>query len=830
MNAEDAFIPPQDQGSFFASGPASMVLSQLERGLEDASPVIVLTGEAGVGKTTVVREALARWGSRVTPVWFEPEAGAPPEKTLLKQIRAFGGHGRAKDERPELIARMAHALNDITHRGSTPMLIVDNADMYDIAMLAEVGRIESAAIAADRTLKLLLVGEPRLTDILDKEELEILSQRLALACRLEPMEQADTRQYLNLRVGAQSPDAPNAFSRKAAREIHAVTRGVPSAINELAAGAQARANATNAGVVTPDHVRAVMAASRRSGSSPAAPRAATAPPPAPSAPPKPAATPPSGSMKRPAAQTPSGQMARPTQAPSGSHAKPNVAQTPSGQHVKPQSATPNAPGGPKHAEPVPARVKRVPPPPPPAEPVAEVEPPVDLDSSHPRVKEWVSRFTDGQPLKIGGPLPPLTDPSSIPDQPVFADEEELLLAPSEVPPTTVLQAPIPDELPLPPVPPAVMGPAPTVPDPAPPAPEPHAIDLPKDPPLVSADALAPPPLVLDEKPAEVTPSGSIKRPAGTPPPAASAPQPPKVAPQVAKAPPTARPSGSMPKPKQASNAPQGARPAQAKNAPPRAAKQPAAAPQPVPPAQKVAAAPKVAAQRPSAELPTVLTKKDVKAQESSKSSAPKSVAATTFADDDDATLPSPTVYRVLAALIPIVLILGMAGTAIVLSRRSAFDREPEEQQASAPTAASESVQAVPAVPVPTVTPAPPPLVVTPDTDVTASTRISTEAQATPDTQATPPIATAPPPPVEKPRYCLSVGTFLFSDRAHARTEQLSRLTHMKSWVVTTTADGSFTYRVMLGGFVKQSDAERMADKLLSSGLVSEAMVERLPPQ
>jgi cell division septation protein DedD len=132
--------------------------------------------------------------------------------------------------------------------------------------------------------------------------------------------------------------------------------------------------------------------------------------------------------------------------------------------------------------------------------------------------------------------------------------------------------------------------------------------------------------------------------------------------------------------------------------------------------------------------------------------------------------------------------------------------------------------------VPTVTPAPPPLVVTPDTDVTASTRISTEAQATPDTQATPPIATAPPPPVEKPRYCLSVGTFLFSDRAHARTEQLSRLTHMKSWVVTTTADGSFTYRVMLGGFVKQSEAERMADKLLSSGLVSEAMVERLPPQ
>ena len=373
MNAEDAFNPSPDQRSFFASGPASMVLSQLERGLEDASPVIVLTGELGVGKTAVVREAIARWGSRVTPVWFEPEAGAPPEKTLLKQIRAFGGHGRAKDERPELIARMAHALNDITKRGSTPMLIVDDAHKYDLEMLAEVGRIESAAIAADQTLKLLLVGDPLLTEILDREELEILSQRLALSCRLEPMEQADTRQYLNHRVGATNPDAPNAFSRKAAREIHTLTRGVPGAINALADDARARANATNAGVVTPDHVRAVSAATRRANPQPtpapnAKPQPQAAAPSAPPAPARPAASP-SRAIKRPAAQPPSGQHQRPdgpppgmperrvaqqrpaAPTPSGQQPRPSVAATPSAsapaasKPVAPQSATPNAPGG-----------------------------------------------------------------------------------------------------------------------------------------------------------------------------------------------------------------------------------------------------------------------------------------------------------------------------------------------------------------------------------------------------------------------------------------------------------------------------------------------------
>src|SRR5262249_35935032 len=166
-------------------------------------------------------------------------------------------------------------------------------------------------------------------------------------------------------------------------------------------------------------------------------------------------------------------------------------------------------------------------------------------------------------------------------------------------------------------------------------------------------------------------------------------------------------------------------------------------------------------------------------------------------DDDLSDLPSPHVYRVLAALIPIVLILGMAATAIVLSRRNAFDREPEN--------ADSQVSQTPIMPevAPVAPPVTPPLVVTPDTEVA-------------------------PTPVEQARFCLSVGTYLFSDRARARTQQLTRKTSMRSWVITTTSDGSYTYRVMLGGFATQAEAERMADRLLSSGLVSEALVEPMP--
>ena len=845
MNAEDAFFQSQDPGKFFASGPASMVLTQLERGLEDASPVVVLTGESGVGKTTVVREAIACWGDRVHAVWFEVEVG-PPEKTLLKTIRAFGGHGRAKDERPELIARMAHALNGITERGSTPLLIVDDAHQYAIEMLAEVGRIESAAIAADQTLKLLLVGEPRLTDLLDREELDIITQRLAVSCRLEPMEQADTRQYLNHRVGATGgSEESNAFSRKAAREIHAITRGVPSAINALAAEAQRRANTTNAGVVTPDHVRAVMAAARRVAGTtspyepvtPPEPRVRPLPAATPPAPPKPAAAAPPSVPQRSAAQTPSGQHSRPA---------PNVPPAPKpAQPTPPRSSKPNTPGGPRQAEPVPPKVKRVPPPPPPAQPVGTPEPAVDLDSSHPRVKEWVSRFTDGQPLRIGGamPPPPITDPSTLPDvKPIFADDDELLAAPAEAPAPPAPKAPPLDELLNPPVAgplPVAAAPAPVAPARPPAAPpDPHAVELLKDEPLISAEALTPPPLVLDEKPAEATPSGSMKRPAGasqTPPQGTPKPLIAKPAPRPSgsmqrpsgsmqrPSGSMQRPSGSMPKPKLPSNV--SAAPPQAPPQVPTSAKAPA--PQKgkhQPPAVAPKPAPSLAAASP-VEPPALLTKKDVKAhkpedfQKAPKPATPRLPDPDAMSEDEEYNLPSPTVYRVLAALIPIVLILGMAATAIVLSRKSAFDREPEttDAQASAPSAVSESVQAVPAVPSAPLAPSPPPLVVTPDSEVTPATGATSDSDVT-------------PAPAAEPKFCLSVGTYLFSDRARQRTEQLQRRTHMKSWIITTTADGSYTYRVMLGGFATRAEAERIADKLLSSGLVSEALVEPLPPQ
>jgi cell division protein FtsN len=180
--------------------------------------------------------------------------------------------------------------------------------------------------------------------------------------------------------------------------------------------------------------------------------------------------------------------------------------------------------------------------------------------------------------------------------------------------------------------------------------------------------------------------------------------------------------------------------------------------------------------------------------------------------------------RVLAALIPIVLILGMAIAAIILSRRGAFDR-PREPVAVAPSSVPS-----PQPPSPEATPPPP---AEPDAS-TAPPVVDSPVEDTPVVNTpvvdTPVVAPPPALPAVNPsaRFCLAVGSYLFEDRAVEKARALTRSSGHRAWVDVAVGNDSRTYRVLLGGFPTEADAERAADRLLSKGLVSEALVENLP--
>ena len=943
MSAAEAFFESRERNVFVATTPAAQVLEALEQGLDHALPIVLLTGEAGVGKTATLREAVARWSSRVQAAWLD--ASKSSTSTIFADaIRAFGGHVRGKDKRPEQVGRLTHVLGTIKQKGLTPLLVVDSAQVLDNEALTELGRIESAASAAGFEVKMVLAGRPDLVDRLASDQHEPLEVHVGVRAVLDRMSLADTREYLTHVLGGQTTEGDEIFPRKSAREIHDGADGIPGRVNALADEAIRCAHAAGSAQVGPEHVRAVLAAASPSdpteaaGALPAAEAAA-----------------PGEAVRTPAAADDAAAPAEPP-APAAA-SRPAIPEKPERIAAHKPPATP-------------ARAAvRVPPPPARRRPLAAPQA-TDLDSSHPRVRDWVSRFTAGQPpIRFGGrgaqparEAPELlpADPAELPPGPpshagapgagtpeaakparqgAIGEPAAAPPAKSEPPRNRRLERARDAEAArrlAPPVAPAPRPAAPAAsntaaPEVAPrsgtreaavqaksaaappragsqPAPadlthiarqDPAPLEVPEAPaaapvPLeVTPEQLTPPPLVLDESPAPAMPeprstaAGASARessapgvtPAPVEPPrlpvgpaagatARTESQPAPAGHAAAKGPSTAQPGLARPAAESLPVTPAGATPdsaqprisrkqqrsaarraerlarraaqAQAANVvkPPAPLAKPAPSPSfsPAQASTTASTASSAAAAGSRTPDPVVLTHAAVKPVSTpptaaARPAAPRAAgaqpAATTTVshlrhanpgDLPEAGATPPRLDRVLAVLIPAVLILGMAIAAFILGRRGAFDR-----QADAGTDLVDPVTAV--------APAPSSAMLA-DSALLRELRPDSAAEA--DLRPfEPPIGEPAPEPDPEPepgppRYCLAVGTYLFEDRAREKARTLAGRTGQKAWVEPVRAGGQKSYRILFGAYATEGAAERDADRLLSRGFVTEAMVENLP--
>jgi len=849
VNAAEAFFDARERNVFIATAPATKVLDALERGLGHALPLVLLTGAEGVGKSAVLREFVARWHDRVHAARLD--ASQEPAPTLFAAaVRAFGGHVRTDDKRPEQVGRLAHVLAAIREQGLAPVLCVEDAHLLTEEGLLELGRIESAASAADTPLKLVLVGRSELLERLEGDALQALAARIGERATLGAMAQDDTRDYLAQRFGAATGGEP-IFSKKSAREVHAASGGVPALVNALADEAQRCANAAGSSQVGPEHVRAVIAAAVR------------------------ADVPESQPVEdedvddvdddadddvddAPADDTPEDE---------------DRGEDPPAPEVEPTAGTS------ERRTPIPEKPKVIAahtPPPTPSRAAAHLPPPAgrrpslpvpttpELDSGHPRVRDWVSRFTDGQPpIRFGGRAPlPANEPSELFPQDAApavpprasgppprqarpanqAAEPEAKRAPEPRREAETKSKPVEAEPQASPkaAQPEPVTPAPSGPDAPPAAPvmdEAHD-ETPRPEPApvaeeVSPEQLAPPPLVLDEAPAPATPEPAapvVETTAWLEPPSATTPASPPAPPVATPEPPVAPTELTGQEVRPVSRKKQRAAQRKADRAARRAAQAtthestrgattahaPGRTPEPNPTTHADAAPGPEAQSAPAAPERESRRRSDATGDtRPSRSTTPAVPAAEAPPREGRRT---PVFERVLAALIPIVLMVGMAVAAVMLGRRGAFDR-PAATETATPTS----------------------LGAAPPTEPTLSAASSATADSLPESAsiqpADPPDTIVSPEPEPEPdavpdnssaRYCLAVGTYLFEDRAREKARTLTRRTHQQTWIETTTTGGTRAWRILLGAYDTEAAAERAADRLLARGIVNEALVENLP--
>lgn len=237
-------------------------LAQLRYGINERKGFVSLIGEAGTGKTTLLRRLLAELGPDVRSVLILNPAVDFDE--LLVFILADLGHAPPPGTpKLQLLQALNAELLDTLARGGNVVVLIDEAQDLSIPVLEELRLLSNLETAKEKILQFVLAGQPELDAMLARPELRQLRQRIAVPARLRPLARGEVSAYVAARIAAAGGDARGLFAAAALRQLYRFSRGVPRLVNVAADSALVTAYAAGTRLIDRKLMREAIADLRR---------------------------------------------------------------------------------------------------------------------------------------------------------------------------------------------------------------------------------------------------------------------------------------------------------------------------------------------------------------------------------------------------------------------------------------------------------------------------------------------------------------------------------------------------------------------------------------
>ena len=233
---QEPFSIAPDPHYLFMSERHREALAHLLYGIRGGGGFVLLSGEIGAGKTTICRCFLEQMPEHCRVAYiFNPKLTV---SDLLKTIcHEFQIPVQHTGIGPATIKDHLDPLNEYllaSHaKGQQNILIIDEAQNLTPHVLEQLRLLTNLETAERKLLQVILIGQPELRQMVARPELEQLAQRVIARFHLGALTEAETRQYIQHRMGIGGLRGPMPFSTGALQRIHAITRGVPRRINLL---------------------------------------------------------------------------------------------------------------------------------------------------------------------------------------------------------------------------------------------------------------------------------------------------------------------------------------------------------------------------------------------------------------------------------------------------------------------------------------------------------------------------------------------------------------------------------------------------------------------
>jgi general secretion pathway protein A len=228
---EPPFRLTPDPEFLFASKQHARAKAYMESTIWLADGFVVITGEIGAGKTTLIESFLADLPDDVVLAHVSQTQLSPTE--FLQAVLVEFGFREFHERKVELLATLKEFMIDQYAQGKTLLLIVDEAQNLSHKVLEEIRLLSGIESQKEKPLRIILAGQPELADKLDSLRLEQLRQRVRLRFHLTTLTKRETAEYIQHRLDVAGANGRRIFDKDAIDLVYRYAGGVPRLINVL---------------------------------------------------------------------------------------------------------------------------------------------------------------------------------------------------------------------------------------------------------------------------------------------------------------------------------------------------------------------------------------------------------------------------------------------------------------------------------------------------------------------------------------------------------------------------------------------------------------------
>jgi general secretion pathway protein A len=210
-------------------------LATLIYGVQSGKGFVLITGEVGTGKTTLLHALLGQLDSSTACAFLFNPRLEPLDffHVLFEEL----GIEKPCTTKAEYLLTLNKFLIERLEKNERSLLIIDEAQNLSPEMLEEIRLLSNLETPTSKLIQIMLVGQPELKELLARPELRQLRQRIGLRHHLRPFDEKEIQGYVDERLARAGYTGKPLFKRGAMKELYAVTGGTPRLVNSVCDGA-----------------------------------------------------------------------------------------------------------------------------------------------------------------------------------------------------------------------------------------------------------------------------------------------------------------------------------------------------------------------------------------------------------------------------------------------------------------------------------------------------------------------------------------------------------------------------------------------------------------